>query len=33
MDTVLVRNAERMMLSASVLEDGIGLTSADGCRG
>ena len=33
MDAVLVRNAERMMLSAVLTEDGIGLTFADGCRG
>ena len=33
MDAVLVRNAERMMLSAVLLEDGIGSTFADGCRG
>ena len=33
MDAVLVKNAERMMLSAAVLEDGVGLTFADGCRG
>ena len=33
MDAVLVRNAERMMLSAALTEDGIGLTFADGCRG
>ena len=33
MNTVLVRNAERMMLSATVQEDGIGVTFADGCRG
>ena len=33
MDAVLVRNADRMMLSAALLEDGIGLTFADGCRG
>ena len=33
MNAVLVRNADRMMLSAALLEDGIGLTFADGCRG
>ena len=33
MDAVLVRNADRMMLSAALQEDGIGLTFADGCRG
>ena len=33
MDAVLVRNADRMMLSAALREDGIGLTFADGCRG
>ena len=33
MDAFLVRNAERMMLSAVLTEDGIGLTFADGCRG
>jgi DNA-binding XRE family transcriptional regulator len=33
MDAVLVRNADRMMLAAALLEDGIGLTFADGCRG
>ena len=33
LNTVLVSNAERMMLSATVQEDGIGLTFADGCRG
>lgn len=33
MDAVLVRNAERMMLSAALTDDGIGLTFADGCRG
>ena len=33
MDAVLVRNADRMMLSAALLKDGIGLTFADGCRG
>ena len=32
MDAVLVRNANRMMLSAALLEDGLGLTFADGCR-
>ena len=33
MDAVLVRNADRMMLSAALLEDGVGLTFADVCRG
>ena len=33
MDAVLMRNANRMMLSAALLEDGLGLTFADGCRG
>ena len=33
MDAVLVRNAERMMLSAVLTEDGTDLTFADGCRG
>ena len=33
MDAVLVRNADRMMLSAALQEDGIGLIFADGCRG
>ena len=33
MDAVLVRNAERMMLSAVLTGNGIGLTFADGCRG
>ena len=33
MDAFLVRDAERMMLSAVLTEDGIGLTFADGCRG
>ena len=33
MDAVLVRNAERMMLSATLTEEGIGLTFADGCGG
>ena len=33
MATALVKNAERMMSSASVLEDGIELTFVDGCSG
>ena len=33
MDAVLVGNADRMMLSAALREDGIGLTVADGCGG
>ena len=33
MDAVLVRNAERMMLSPALTEEGIGLTFVDGCRG
>ena len=33
MNAVLVKNAYRMMLSAALLEDGIELTFADGCRG
>ena len=33
MNAVLVKNAHRMMLSAALLEDGIELTFADGCRG
>ena len=33
MDAVLVRNADRLMLPAALLEEGIGLTFADGCRG
>ena len=33
MDAVLVGNADRMMLSAALQEDGIGLTFADGCGG
>ena len=33
MDAVMVKNAERMMLSAALVEGGIGLTFADGCRG
>ena len=30
-DTVLVKNANRMMMVASLLEDGIELSFADGC--
>ena len=33
MEAVLVGNAESMMLSAAVLDHGVGLTFADGCRG
>ena len=33
MTTTLVKNADRMMSSASVLEDGIELTFVDGCSG
>ena len=33
MDAVLVRNSDRMMLSAALLESGIGLTLVDGCKG
>ena len=33
MDAVLVKNADRMMTSARLLEDGIQLTFADGCNG
>ena len=33
MDAVLVKNADRMMTSARLLEDGIELTFADGCNG
>ena len=32
-DTVLVKNANRMMMVASLLEDGIELSFADGCKG
>ena len=32
-DTVLVKNANRMMMMASLLEDGIELSFADGCKG
>ena len=32
-DTVLVKNANRMMMVASVVEDGIELSFADGCKG
>lgn len=32
-DTVLVKNANRMMMAASLLEDGIELSFADGCKG
>ena len=33
MDAVLVKNADRMMMTASPLEDGIELSFADGCKG
>ena len=33
MATTLVKNADRMMWSASVLDDGIELTFVDGCSG
>lgn len=33
MNAVIVKNAHRMMLSAALLEDGIEMTFADGCRG
>ena len=33
MNAVLVRNADRMMTSASPLKDGIEIAFADGCRG
>ena len=33
MVTTLVKNADRMMSSASVLDDGIELTFVDGCAG
>ena len=33
MDLVLVKNANRMMTSASLLDDGIELSFADGCKG
>lgn len=33
MNAVIVKNAHRMMLSAALLEDGIELIFADGCRG
>ena len=33
MDAVLVRNADRMMLSAALREDGIGLIFATGAGG
>ena len=32
-DTVLVKNANRMMMVASLLEEGIELSFADGCKG
>ena len=32
-DTVLVKNANRMMMVASLLEDGIEMSFADGCKG
>ena len=32
-DTVLVKNADRMMMVASLLEGGIELSFADGCKG
>ena len=32
-DTVLVKNANRMMMVASLLEGGIELSFADGCKG
>ena len=32
-NTVLVKNANRMMMVASLLEDGIELSFADGCKG
>ena len=33
MNAVIVKNAHRMMLSAALLEDGLEMTFADGCRG
>ena len=33
MDVVLVKNANRMMTTAALLDDGIELSFADGCRG
>ncbi len=33
MDVVLVKNANRMMTTASLLDDGIELSFADGCKG
>ena len=33
MDAVLVKNADRMMMAASVQDDGIALSFADGCKG
>ena len=33
MDAVLVKNADRMMMAASLLDDGIALSFADGCKG
>ena len=33
MDAVLVKNADRMMMTASLLEDGIEMSFADGSRG
>ena len=33
MDAVLVKNADKMMMAASLLDDGIALSFADGCKG
>ena len=33
MDAVLVKNADRMMMAACLLDDGIALSFADGCKG
>ena len=33
MDSVLVKNVDRMMMAASILDDGIQLSFADGCKG
>ena len=33
MDTVLVKNADRMMMVATIVADGVRLSFADGCKG
>ena len=33
MDTVLVKNADRMMMVATMVADGVQLSFADGCKG